>query len=70
MFNKTIYKIAAFLLFFPFQMMAAVDSDFLRSTGKIYSVVVVIAILFIGIVISLVRLERRIKEMEKSDINE
>jgi hypothetical protein len=39
--------------------------DFLRSTGKIYSVVAVLLILFIAIVLYLVRLEKKIALLEK-----
>jgi len=70
MLRKTIFKIAAFLFLFPFQSFANTGTDFLRSTGKIYSVVLVIVILFLGIVFSLIRLERRIKELEKTNLNE
>jgi hypothetical protein len=48
--------------------MAESGTDFLRNIGKIYSVVAVIAILFIGIVSCLVLLERRISKLEKNQI--
>jgi len=70
MLKKTIFKIAALFFLFPFQSMANTGTDFFRSTGKIYSVVLVIVILFLGIVVSLIRLERRIKELEKTNPNE
>ncbi len=38
--------------------------DFLRSTGKIYSVVVVILIIFIGIIIFLYRLDNKLTKLE------
>jgi len=43
--------------------------DFLRSTGKIYSVVAVIAVIFIGIVLYLFRLDGKISKLEK-EIND
>ncbi|MFZ1748892.1 MAG: CcmD family protein [Saprospiraceae bacterium] len=46
------------------------DIDFLRSTGKIYSVVVVIAIIFIGIMIFLFRLDNKLTKLEKQIKNE
>jgi len=39
--------------------------DFLRSTGKIYSVVLAVVILFLGIVIYVWRLDRKVSQMEQ-----
>lgn len=39
--------------------------DALRSSGKIYVVVVVIAIIFIGLAIYLFAIDRRLKKIEK-----
>lgn len=44
--------------------------DFLRSTGKIYSVVAVILVVFLGIVFYLWRLDRKITHLEKHIYNE
>ncbi|MBK9736109.1 MAG: CcmD family protein [Saprospiraceae bacterium] len=44
--------------------------DFLRSTGKIYSVVLVIAIIFLGITIFLYRLDRKLTKLENQIKNE
>lgn len=38
--------------------------DFLRSAGKIYAVVAVVLVLFLGIVLYLIRIERKIKNLE------
>jgi len=38
--------------------------DFLRSTGKIYSVVAVICVIFLGIIFYLIRLERKLTKIE------
>ncbi len=38
--------------------------DFLRSTGKIYSVVAVIVVIFLGIVFYLYRLDKKITNLE------
>ena len=43
----------------------AENQDFLRSTGKIYVVVAVIAVIFIMMVGFLMYLERRISKLEK-----
>lgn len=40
------------------------ETDFLRSIGKIYSVALVSLIVWIGIVIFLVRLEKKVKKIE------
>lgn len=44
--------------------------DFLRSTGKIYSVVAVITVIFLGIVWYLFRLDKKITKLEKEIYNE
>ena len=44
--------------------------DFLRSTGKIYSVVAVIAVIFLCIVLYLFRLDKKIMKLEKEIYNE
>lgn len=40
-------------------------ADALRSNGKIYVVVAVLAIIFIGIVIYLINLDRKVARLEK-----
>ena len=44
--------------------------DFLRSTGKIYTVVAVIVILFIGIAIYLYRIDNKLTKLENQFKNE
>lgn len=41
------------------------EIDYLESTGKIYVVVAVIVVIFIGIIALLISLERRVAKMEK-----
>lgn len=41
-------------------------ADMLRSNGKIYVVVLVICTIFVGIIFSLIYLERRIKRLENN----
>jgi CcmD family protein len=48
----------------------AQQTDFLRSTGKIYSVVAVIAIVFIGIAFFLYRLDYKLTKLENQIKNE
>lgn len=42
-------------------------SDFMRSNGRIYVVVGVILIILIGLVLYLVRLDRKISKLEKNN---
>lgn len=48
----------------------AQGEDFLRSTGKIYSVVAVIAIVFIGIALFLYRLDNKLTKLENQSKHE
>jgi hypothetical protein len=64
-----------FALFISFQFffmlsLSAADTDFMRSIGKIYVVVGVMLLLFLGIVFYLILLDRRLTKFEnqiKSD---
>ena len=40
------------------------SADFLRSTGKIYSVVLALVIMFLGIVFYVWRLDKKLKRLE------
>ncbi|MBP6397447.1 MAG: CcmD family protein [Saprospiraceae bacterium] len=54
------------LLFFPSTAMAqSHDSDFLRSTGKIYSVIAGVVVIFIGISIYLWKIDNKLTNLEK-----
>ena len=44
--------------------------DFLRSTGKIYTVVIVILIIFTGIIIYLYRIDSKLTKLENQIKNE
>lgn len=44
--------------------------DFLRSTGKIYSVVAVIVVIFIGIILYLYRLDKKLTILENQNKDE
>jgi uncharacterized membrane protein len=41
------------------------QTDFLESSGKIYVVVAVLALIFLGVIILLISLERRLARLEK-----
>jgi uncharacterized membrane protein YkvI len=63
-FIYTEYKRNMYLILFH-TMAILSDLDFARSTGKIYTVVAVILILFLGIAIFLFRLDKKISDLEK-----
>jgi len=67
-FRKFASLTGAFLAIYP--SLCAQQTDFLRSTGKIYSVVAVIAIVFIGIAIFLYRLDYKLTKLENQIKNE
>lgn len=59
------------ILAFSFPLIAsAQSSDFMRSTGKMYVVVGVLLIIFIGIIITMINLDRRIKNIENQITNQ
>lgn len=59
-----------FLLFTESILAQGGADDFMRSTGKIYSVVAVVLILFLVIVVFLFRLDSKINKLEKQIHNE
>ena len=62
-----ILRIVMFIFFFTSLHNLRAESvaiDFLRSTGKIYSVVAVIVIIFIGLAIYLWRIDRKLTKLE------
>ncbi len=73
------FKMQKFLIIILLQaislpaLLAQGDSDFMRETGKINVVVGVILLIFLGIIVYLVRLERMLTKLEhqlKDDKNE
>lgn len=48
----------------------AASADFLRSTGKIYSVIIVVILIFAGIAFFLYRLDRKLTKLENQINNE
>ena len=60
------YVLLLSLLAFSSQVYAGVEmADQLRSSGKIYGVLMVILIIFTGIILLLIRMERRIGKLER-----
>lgn len=68
---KKLSALAAFCLVFANSIMAQMPevemADSLRESGKIYVVVIIIAIIFLGIVAYLVNLDRKISKLEKDN---
>ena len=64
---KNILTFILFLLAIPFNIALANNEnpDFMRSMGKMYVVVAVIITTFIGIVVFLAMLDRKISKIEK-----
>ena len=64
--NRIINHINTTVLIFLPVLLSAQDGslDFLRSTGKIYSVFAVIFAIFIGIIIFIVRLDKKLTKIE------
>ncbi|MBR9859272.1 hypothetical protein GYB22_00675 [bacterium] len=56
-----------FFILAGFSAIASDARDFFYSSGKIYVVVSVLLIIFLGIVLYLIRLERKIKKLEDKD---
>jgi|APTNR8051073442_1049403.scaffolds.fasta_scaffold00660_19 CcmD family protein len=55
---------ATFIFAFPLCAQSAGSADFMRSIGKIYVVVAVIAMVFIGIIFFLIYLDRKLTRLE------
>lgn len=66
MIRKIAVLTTTFLLFFSTQIFAQeAYQDFFRNTGKIYVVVAVLVVMFVGIVLYLLRLDSKISQLEK-----
>ncbi|WP_421753213.1 CcmD family protein [Croceimicrobium sp.] len=66
--RKKINLLAVFLLPFFLQAQNAKPemAEFFRSNGKIYVVVAIMSIIFLGVVFYLVHLDRKINKLKKS----
>ena len=60
------FSVSTLFLLFSSQLLLAQtsDTDFMRSIGKIYVVVAVILAIFIGIVLFLIYLDRKLAKLE------
>lgn len=65
---KTVLGIFVILLTFLRAQAQEVEmASGLRSSGKIYVVVIVIAVIFIGLIVYLFSIDRRVKKLEKRE---
>ena len=62
--------ITGICLAFPFVLQAQSQPDFMRSIGKIYVVVAVIVAIFIGIIIYLIALDKKLTNLENQITND
>jgi len=75
--NKSRVALISFFIFLISSLSSLAQSttdqvemaDTLRSNGKIYVVVIVLAIIFIGIVIYLINMDRKLSRLEKKTID-
>ena len=72
MFNSSVKKVLlAVLLFVAAQSVYAQEkvemADGLRSNGKIYVVVAVLAVIFIGLFLFLISIDRKVSRLEKEN---
>jgi CcmD family protein len=67
--NRILTTVLFFTVFQNFLLAQSHDQDFLRSTGKIYSVVVAVVLIFLGIAYYLWRLDKKLTKLE-NQINE
>jgi CcmD family protein len=66
--KKTLTLLTLFVLATLTTANAQTESpDFMRSTGKIYVVIAVLCIIFIGIVLFLINLDRKLSRLEKDN---
>jgi CcmD family protein len=69
---KYILVVVFFVLNASFNFLNAASqidmADKMRADGKIYVVVAVLSIVFVGIILFLVRLERRLNKLEKENL--
>ena len=64
MLMKLFQPLITLFFFLSVQPLLAQDTDFMRSLGKMYVVVAVIAAIFIGIVLFLIYLDRKLTKLE------
>jgi len=65
-------KILFFLYFsiYTSNILSASDSDFYRSTGKIYGVYAVVLVLVLGLIFYLFSIDKKLKKIERNLDNE
>ncbi|MEL7120224.1 MAG: CcmD family protein [Bacteroidota bacterium] len=68
-FNRTLLLTVILQFLFTIANAQSNDSDFMSSIGKIYVVVAVIVAVFLGIVVFLIYLDRRLTKLENQIID-
>jgi CcmD family protein len=68
--HRFFYSLACLLFLMPELYAQNNDGDFLRSTGKIYSVVVAIVIIFLAISVYLWRIDNKLTKLENNTKDE
>lgn len=65
------YRICTVLIILMIQVQARAHGsvDFLRSTGKIYAVVAVLVLIFLGLVYYLFNMDKRLSKLEQKITN-
>ena len=63
--KKIIFSIIFFSTISMRSIAQSPENDYLRQTGKIYSVIAVIVIIFIGIAVYLWRIDNKLTKLEK-----
>ncbi len=59
-------QLSEFLLM-PFSLLSQGGEDFMRSSGKINVVYGVILIIFVGLILYVIRLDKRLKKLENNN---
>lgn len=62
------YILFVFLLT-PLLLYAQTNDNFMYSSGRIYVVIAVLLIILFGLILYLVRIEKKVKRLEKSERN-
>lgn len=68
--KRAVITITALIFCFQDLLAQSEGGDFMRETGKIYVVVAVIIAMFIGIIIYLISLDRKLTKLEDQIKNE
>jgi hypothetical protein len=65
MLRKSIHYLLTTFFILQSMTLAAASTDFLRSSGKIYTVVAVLVVILLGLMFFLVKIDRRVRGLEE-----